>query len=168
MRDKAKPASAYRTIVEKALDSEEWEKAGIDGKNHGILRHIPTGETTTYALGFDSGSDVNGVRNTAKDIEKISGVKVWVRGSRKPSKKRIRGSGYNPYAEHSDLEESASKLIGTLLEELKQVDRALRSVDRTSRAEFNRVQSLVAKRVDIAADLQRLHYPAPELRLETE
>jgi hypothetical protein len=159
-----KPASAYRSIVEKALASREWVKDGIDGNNHGILRHLPTGKTVAYQLGFDSGRDRNAVRCTAKDIERISGLKVWERSSRKPSKgKRPAGSGYTP--RKSAAEQSISAKVDQLLTDLHRVDAQLRAVDRSSRAELKRAHRLAVRRIELADELAALHQPVPALEL---
>jgi len=116
-----KPISAYRKIVEQVLASEDWVFDGIDGTGHARLRYVPTGETTTYAIHAES--DRNSVRNTAKDIERISGMKVWERSSRKPSRKRPFVSGFNP--RKSEMEQAVSEQVEALYDELDEINEKL-------------------------------------------
>lgn len=90
-----KPSAEYRQLVERLLDTGDWEGVDTtDSQNHARLRYIPTGETITYSIHAKS-SDRHGVRNTAKEAERISGFNPWDRGSRRRSRKAIRGTDFS-------------------------------------------------------------------------
>lgn len=72
-----------REVVERTLDSQEWAYDGLSGTTHGILRHIPSGETVTFGLPPSSGA----FKTIALKVRKISGLTVWRQSSRRPGRK---------------------------------------------------------------------------------
>lgn len=160
----AVPSGKYRQIVENALATGEWEKAGIDGKNHGLLRHIPTGKIVTFQQGAASHGDRNDVRNTASDIEKISGHVVWQRGNRRPSKKRTGGTGFDIELAREEARQAAADAAEAVrIEMIWQAVRELEhhAVDLSEQAEVVAATKAKASRT-LATDDTRLYREAVE------
>ena len=75
-----------RRTVEGALNDPRWVYDGVAGKGHGRLRWMPTNEVVVFSL---TPSDRNSWRNTARDIERISGVRPVPKGNRKPGRMKV-------------------------------------------------------------------------------
>jgi hypothetical protein len=71
-----------RQVVERTLESPEWEYLGMSGTTHGTLRHIPTGQTVTFGT-TPSG---NAWKTFAAKVRRISGLVVWRASSRRPGR----------------------------------------------------------------------------------
>lgn len=149
----------WRKLLAATLATGEWVDEGADGQGHGVIRHLPTGQTTTYARHGRS-SDVNSVRNFAKDIERISGHQLWQRSSRKPSRKGNQGSGYHPTS--SSAERIAAQRVEKLLAMWSELDRRLQECEREpSRANAQAARTLLTQMAGVRRRLEELHHPAP-------
>lgn len=149
----------YRKLVQAAVATGEWVRDGRDGQGHGILRHLPTGQTTTYQT-HGRASDVNAVRQCAKDIARISGHQLWDRGNRRPSKKVVRGSGYRP--ERSDAECAAGRRVEQLLAEWHALDAQLQDAEMEGgRRGAHQARKLLPRMQNIERQLAQLRQPPP-------
>lgn len=149
----------WRKLLAATMATGEWVDEGADGQGHGVIRHLPTGQTTTYAR-HGRTSDVNSVRNFAKDIERISGHQLWQRSSRKPSRKGNQGSGYLPHP--SVAERATAQRIQNLYAMWFELDRRLQQCEaQPNRTNAHAARKLLAQMADIRHRLEDLHHPAP-------
>lgn len=76
-----KPGNRFTAVVKAALDTNQFEYVGRDSKGHVRLRHLLTGKIVKYST--HNGGDVHAPRNFAKEVERLTGRKIWDRGSKK-------------------------------------------------------------------------------------
>lgn len=86
--------SDTKRVLQAALDNG-WTFAGWSGTTHGAIEWPATGERVTFGT---TPSDRNGWKKIASQIHRISGVEVWRRGNKKPSRKAPQLTGYDPSA----------------------------------------------------------------------
>lgn len=153
-----------KKMVRQAVKSGDWETAGRDGNDHGLLRHVPTGETTSYPL--HRSGDRNSVRNVARAIKDISGLDLFVVGGRRPSRKAAAISGYSSAKSQTEMAMSAE--ISSLLSDFRSVEERLvayATTGRPTRSDVNAGSALIERRAQIVDRLNQLHHPIPESRL---
>lgn len=151
--------SDYRKVVSAALATGDWVDEGCNGRDHHVIRH-KSGRAVVFP---SSPSDVNGIRNLAKDIERVSGVAVWNRGSsRRPSRKSFRGSGFHMLSTVSERETGSR--VAELVTAWHANDRALQEIERMpepSRRDICNARSHLGQLSEIAGQLKALHQPVP-------
>ena len=76
-----KPGNRFRDVVKATMDTRQFEYVGRDSKGHVRLRHLLTGQVVKYST--HNGGDIHAPRNFAKEVERLTGHKIWNRGSKK-------------------------------------------------------------------------------------
>jgi hypothetical protein len=79
-----------RRVVREAL-RQGWEFVGMTGTTHLRIRWPKTGDVVVVGMTVHNGA----WKNTATELERISGCELWRRGNRKRSRKAVRPSGFD-------------------------------------------------------------------------
>ncbi|WP_457149553.1 hypothetical protein [Mycobacteroides abscessus] len=151
--------SDHRRVIAQALKTKQWVLEGKDGQSHTVLLHLVTGKTVAAP---SSSSDCNGIRNFVKEIEEISGVQLWNRSSRKPSRKPVATSGFRMYK--TEFEHETGSRVDELVTAWHDNDRALQEIERKphpSRRDICNARSHLGQLSEIGKQLKALHQPVP-------
>lgn len=156
MRVKGITNADMSRVVNETLRHRDWTYDGLSGTTHGILRHIPTGAVVTFGTTPGRSS----WKTVANEVERVSGVVVWRKGSHKTSRRRVAASGYLNRATTSEHQVVAER-EGLLEEYLRSADslEALAGADHRSAVAEGR--ALVARMLDLEHRLQVLCVASP-------
>jgi len=155
-----KPSSRYREYVDKVRACGHWEFSHIDGKNHAVLTHAPTGQAVSYAM-HDGGSEWNSPRNFASQAGRVCGCSFVEARGRKRSRKAPQLSGYSPRKTASERE--AAEEIDALYDQLSHLrGRFEDCAARKSRDDAQAARRLLERMAEVEGRLVALHQPLPE------
>lgn len=163
-----KPSKRWRPIVQAALKCGHWEAVGqtTDGGSSGLLRHIATGRTVTYAL-HDGGNDYNGCRNGAKLMQSICGCQFIEPRGRKRSRKPVGPSGFTlekAKREHDQFIQSWSERVDALYDERAEEIAAVAELAyRETRAAIRGIPKHLRRIKAIERELANLNSPVAQL-----
>lgn len=159
MMPQYKPSRRYAEYVYAVLSCGHWEETGrVVKHSHAEIRHIETGETTTYGM-HDGGNDRNGPRNFASLCGRICGCRFVQPRGRKASRRKAATTGFRI---DSPVNEGARSRIEFLLGLHQSLIESMRRMDPV--ADDRKLRRLSARLNEVRGELENRHQPLPEIK----
>lgn len=150
----------YRKAFTAAIASGMWVDEGFDSRGHRVVRHVKSGRTVAFP---STSSDVNGIRNFVKAIERHSGLRLWERGSRKPSRKVVRAPGFEMRQDGADRRYLSA--VRRLVDEWHACDDRLQEIEaKPARRFIPEARQLISHMAELAEQIESNHHPKPTRR----